>query len=52
MYAASSPETEGIGGQYYLNCKAEKLPTIIHNKELLQRLWETSEELVGGITQN
>jgi len=45
LYLASSPEVEGITGQYFVNKKIAQSSPDSHNVQLAQRLWEVSEKL-------
>ena len=47
IYLASSPEAEGITGQYFVKCKPTKPRRWAQDAEAAQRLWQVSEELVG-----
>src|SRR5580704_4629773 len=47
IYLASSPEVEGISGQYFDKCKPAKSRRWAQDTEAAQRLWQVSEELVG-----
>jgi NAD(P)-dependent dehydrogenase (short-subunit alcohol dehydrogenase family) len=47
IYLASSPEVEGVTGQYYVKCKAAKPSRPAQDAQAAQRLWRVSEELVG-----
>jgi NAD(P)-dependent dehydrogenase (short-subunit alcohol dehydrogenase family) len=47
IYLASSPEVEGVTGQYFDKCKPVKPRRWADDEEAAQRLWQVSEELVG-----
>src|ERR1700722_11024493 len=47
IYLASSPEVEGISGEYFVKCKPRKPRRWAQDPEAARRLWEVSEELVG-----
>lgn len=47
LYLATSPEVEGVSGQYFANCKATKSSRISHDREIGQRLWQVTEKLCG-----
>src|SRR5277367_4988259 len=47
VYLASSPEVEGVSGEYFVKCKPRKPRRWAQDPEAAQRLWEVSEELVG-----
>jgi len=45
IYLASSPEVEGVTGQYFVNKKISPSSPDSHDPQLAQRLWEVSEKL-------
>jgi NAD(P)-dependent dehydrogenase (short-subunit alcohol dehydrogenase family) len=45
LYLASSPEVEGVTGQYFVNKKISPSSPESHDTQLAQRLWEVSERL-------
>ncbi|MCS7072308.1 MAG: SDR family oxidoreductase [Anaerolinea sp.] len=47
IYLASSPEVEGVTGQYFVDCKAVQPHPYAHNREAQRRLWERSEDMAG-----
>jgi NAD(P)-dependent dehydrogenase (short-subunit alcohol dehydrogenase family) len=47
IYLASSPEVEGVTGEYFAKCKPAKSRRWAQDAEAAQRLWQVSEELVG-----
>jgi NAD(P)-dependent dehydrogenase (short-subunit alcohol dehydrogenase family) len=47
IYLASSPEVEGVSGEYFVKCKPAKSRRWAQDAEAAQRLWQVSEELVG-----
>src|ERR1700722_17184121 len=47
VYLASSPEVEGVTGEYFVKCKPRKPRRWAQDQEAAQRLWGVSEELVG-----
>lgn len=47
IYLASSPEVEGVTGQYFVDCKPVQPHPYAHNREAQRRLWERSEEMTG-----
>ena len=47
VYLASSPEVDGISGQYLVKCKPRTPRTWARDPDAAQRLWRVSEELVG-----
>ncbi len=48
IYLATSPQVENITGTYFQNCKPNKLHSKAKNKEVEQRLWEVSLDMVAG----
>ncbi len=47
MYLASSPDVEGVSGQYFVKCKPRQPRRWAQDPEAARRLWQVSEELVG-----
>ncbi len=47
VYLATSPEVEGVSGQYFVKCKPAKSSAESHDEASAKRLWEISDELVG-----
>jgi NAD(P)-dependent dehydrogenase (short-subunit alcohol dehydrogenase family) len=47
VYLASSPEVEGVTGEYFVKCKPRKPRRWAQDQQAAQRLWDVSEELVG-----
>ncbi|MFW9968924.1 MAG: SDR family NAD(P)-dependent oxidoreductase [Candidatus Odinarchaeota archaeon] len=47
IYAATSPKLEDISGAYFMNNKSSPTKDITYNKELQQKLWKKTEQLVG-----
>ena len=47
IFLASSPEVEGITGQYFVNKKIAQSCPESHDRELAKRLWDVSEKLAG-----
>ena len=47
LYVASSPDVEGINGQYFQKQRIKPLTEEALNQGLQERLWEASEELIG-----
>lgn len=45
LYLASSPEVEGVTGQYFVNKKIAQSSPESHDLQLARRLWEVSERL-------
>lgn len=47
IWLATSPQAEGLTGQYFTKKKAIKAKTIAYSKEALKRLWELSEQMTN-----
>ncbi len=47
VYLASSPDVEGVSGQYFVKCKPKQPSRWAQDPEAASRLWRVSEELVG-----
>jgi NAD(P)-dependent dehydrogenase (short-subunit alcohol dehydrogenase family) len=47
IYLASSPDVEGVTGQYFVDCKPVPPHPYAHNREAQRRLWERSEAMTG-----
>jgi NAD(P)-dependent dehydrogenase (short-subunit alcohol dehydrogenase family) len=47
VYLASSPEVEGVTGEYFVKCKPRNPRRWAQDPEAARHLWEVSEELVG-----
>jgi len=47
LYLATSPEVEGVTGQYFEGCRAKRTTPITHDRELAERVWEATEALCG-----
>ncbi|VAW39358.1 Retinol dehydrogenase 13 [hydrothermal vent metagenome] len=47
IYLASSPEVEGVSGNYYDKKKAVKSSKVSYDTAVAQRLWQVSEELIS-----
>jgi hypothetical protein len=47
IYLASSPDVEGVSGQYFAKCKPAKSRRWAQDDQAAKRLWQVSEELVG-----
>jgi NAD(P)-dependent dehydrogenase (short-subunit alcohol dehydrogenase family) len=47
VYLASSPEVEGVSGQYFVKCKPRSPRRWAQDPEAAQHLWQVSEDLVG-----
>ncbi len=48
VYLASSPEVEGVSGQYFVKCRPAQSSPRSHDRAAAERLWRVSEELTGG----
>ncbi len=47
VYLASSPEVEGVTGQYFYKRRLAKTSSFASDEAAQRRLWEVSEQLVG-----
>jgi NAD(P)-dependent dehydrogenase (short-subunit alcohol dehydrogenase family) len=47
VYLASSPEVEGVSGQYFVKCRPVRSSRQSHDRAAAERLWRVSEELTG-----
>ena len=47
IYLASSPEVEGVTGEYFINCKPKRSKDSSYDEAAAARLWQASAELVG-----
>jgi NAD(P)-dependent dehydrogenase (short-subunit alcohol dehydrogenase family) len=47
VFLASSPEVEGVSGEYFYKCRPRKTSRIAHDRELARRVWAVSEKLCG-----
>jgi hypothetical protein len=47
VYLASSPDVEGIGGAYFVDCKPAKSSPESYDTSVARRLWETSARMTG-----
>ncbi len=47
IYLASSPQVEGVSGEYFYECKPTTPTAEARNDEDALRLWEISEEIAG-----
>lgn len=47
VYLASSPEVEGVSGQYFIKCRRRTPSRAARDEQLAERLWQVSEELTG-----
>jgi retinol dehydrogenase 12 len=47
VYLASSPEVEGVTGQYFVKCRPAQSSPQSHDRAAAERLWRVSEELTA-----
>jgi NAD(P)-dependent dehydrogenase (short-subunit alcohol dehydrogenase family) len=47
FYLASSPDVEGVTGEYFVNCTATSSSPASYDEEAARRLWEVSARLTG-----
>jgi NAD(P)-dependent dehydrogenase (short-subunit alcohol dehydrogenase family) len=47
VYLSSSPEVEGVSGQYFYKCRPKVPSRAARDEQLAERLWQVSEELTG-----
>ena len=47
IYLATSPDVEGVTGQYFVKQKAVPSSKASYDTAAAQRLWQVSEELTG-----
>jgi retinol dehydrogenase 12 len=47
VYLASSPEVEGVSGQYFFKYRRRKPSRAARDEQRAERLWQVSEELTG-----
>jgi NAD(P)-dependent dehydrogenase (short-subunit alcohol dehydrogenase family) len=47
IYLASSPEVEGVTGQYFVRKKAMNSDPVSYDQEVQERLWKISAEMTG-----
>jgi NAD(P)-dependent dehydrogenase (short-subunit alcohol dehydrogenase family) len=47
VYLASSPDVDGVSGQYFVKCKPAQPKSWARDPDSARRLWQISEELVG-----
>ncbi len=50
IYLATSDEVDGVTGKYFVKCMPVPGAAAAEDKELQQKLWQVSEEMVGGMT--
>jgi NAD(P)-dependent dehydrogenase (short-subunit alcohol dehydrogenase family) len=47
IYLATSPDVDGVTGQFFANCKPRTANKLASDTEMASRLWQISAELVG-----
>lgn len=47
IYLASSPQVQGVTGQYFVKCRAVRSSPYSYDEAAQKRLWEISEQLVA-----
>ena len=47
IYLASSPEMDGVTGQFFANKKVKTANKVAHDPAMMARLWQASADLVG-----
>ena len=47
VYLASSPEVEGVSGEYFVKCRPRQPRRWAQDADAATRLWQVSEQLVG-----
>jgi retinol dehydrogenase 12 len=47
VYLSSSPEVEGVSGQYFIKCRPAKPSRAGRDEQLAERLWQVSAQLTG-----
>jgi NAD(P)-dependent dehydrogenase (short-subunit alcohol dehydrogenase family) len=50
VYLASSPEVEGITGEYFVKCRPAAVSKAAQDDIAARRLWDASESLLAGVT--
>ena len=46
-YLATAPEVEGVTGQYFVKKRAVQSAPVSYDRDVAQRLWRISAEMVG-----
>jgi retinol dehydrogenase-14 len=49
IYLASSPEVEGVSGEYFVNCRPAKSSNVSYDKDLQEQLWKRTEALLENV---
>ena len=47
IYLCCSPEVKDVSGEYFVDCKVEKISEAAKSSEQAEKLWEISSELTG-----
>jgi NAD(P)-dependent dehydrogenase (short-subunit alcohol dehydrogenase family) len=47
IYLASSPDMDGVTGQFFVNCKPKTANKVAYDTDMTRRLWRVSADLVG-----
>ena len=47
VYLCSSPEVKDISGEYFVDCKIEKVSDAAKSSDQADKLWKISSELTG-----
>jgi retinol dehydrogenase 14 len=47
IYLASSPDMDGVTGQFFVNCKPKTANKFAYDTDMTRRLWRVSADLVG-----
>jgi NAD(P)-dependent dehydrogenase (short-subunit alcohol dehydrogenase family) len=48
-YLASSPEVEGVTGEYFFKCKPARLSKAAQDDDAARRLWDVTERMVSSV---
>jgi len=51
VYLASSPEVDGVSGEYFVKCRPRSPRRWAQDPEAARRLWEVSEQLTGLVPE-
>jgi retinol dehydrogenase-14 len=47
IYLASSPDVDGVTGQFFVNSKPKTANQVAYDADMTARLWDVSASLVG-----
>jgi NAD(P)-dependent dehydrogenase (short-subunit alcohol dehydrogenase family) len=47
IYLATSPEVEGVSGEYFIKQKASRAAKAAYNQDSARRLWKVSQQMTG-----